>query len=107
MSDALGLDDWWKLEHTMLTLFIVMELPFILKRSRCQPAALAKYSLPFFEAIFSWGCFLYMAAGLQGGVVFGGKLYYPTTGLYAILAVCLMVFMRGLHKEIAGENLPH
>jgi uncharacterized membrane protein YesL len=36
------------------------------------------------QVALTLGCFLWMAAGLQGGVVFGGKFFFPTLAIFSV-----------------------
>jgi hypothetical protein len=36
------------------------------------------------QLMATFGCFVWLAAGLQGGVVFGGKFFFPTLALLSL-----------------------
>ena len=50
----------------------------------------------------SFGCFAWLAAGLQGGVVFGGKLFFPTLALFSLAFQVTRALMLNTEKEMFG-----
>ena len=47
-----------------------------------------------------------MVSGLQGGVVFGGKLFHPTVAVMAMVFLGSSTLMRLAAKEIYGFGRP-
>ncbi len=90
VAEILRLEEWWGIEHTVLCLFMVVILPIVFKRQRgdlfnqlCQISCFLKF-------LATVGCFLWMASGLQGGIVFDGKLAFPSLALLSVgLQVCI------------------
>lgn len=121
ISDLLLLDEWWGLEHTVLLGYMGMNLIMFGKRKRgdwfnvfCQLNCILQVTLLYFclanrgpfwkyhfviylQGLLTSGCFVWMAAGVQGGVVFGGKLFFPTV---ALLSMACQVSCGSLHSTL-------
>lgn len=102
LSAATGADEWWTIEWTVASVLIVLELPIIIKRSRRNAWALVSQICFLVTGLCWMGCFLEMAAGIQGGVVFGGRLFYPALFLLGIALGGVVQTLNLLNAEIYG-----
>jgi hypothetical protein len=102
VSDFLGLEEWWSLEHTFWLAMFLYCLPVIYKRSKGSYNMFGLTSLFTIQIMCVWGCFIWMACGLQGGVVFGGKFFFPTCALLAVTLQCIKSVLTQIEKEFAG-----
>lgn len=102
VSDLLGLEEWWSLEHTLWTLMILQALPIIKKKANGNKVVATSYFLLMVQVLSMWGSVLFMLNGLQGGVVFGGKFYHPTLGFLALLVQVIMMTFQQFHCDLVG-----
>ena len=102
VSDLLGLESWWSLEHTLWTVLFLQSLPIFCKRAAGDKGKLLLQVLFLVQVISAFGALLFLVNGLQGGVVFGGKLFHPNLAVLAVLTHCMMTFMRGFKQDVAG-----
>ena len=98
----LGMEAWWRTEYTILTAFFLMDLPFALQRAKGNRLALLSGWTFWLTNMFVLGACYELFAGVQGGVVFGGKLFYPTVALFALSMQLTRVTIAMLDKEIYG-----
>lgn len=98
----LGMEAWWRTEYTLLTAFFLMDLPFALQRAKGNRLALLSGWTFFLTSMFVLGASYELFAGVQGGVVFGGKLFYPTIALFAMSLQLTRVTIAMLDKEVYG-----
>ncbi len=103
---ALRLEEWWCTELSIFTSCLALNVPMWFRHSRGDLFVFHSM-LSLFLAGMAWmGCFLETASGLQGGVVFGGKLFYPSLALFALaFQGCRMVLIN-LEKELFGYKTP-
>ena len=102
VSDTLGLQEWWAAEHTFWALIILMEIPVLRRRSKGLGNLFVLQSLEILKWIFVWGSFLFLLNGLQGGVVFGGKLFHPTIFALALTCHAFSTSLKTFVKELGG-----
>lgn len=102
VSDLLGLQEWWTLEHSLWLLIILMEVPVLRRRSKGFGNLFLLQSLEILNCIFVWGSLLFLLNGLQGGVVFGGKLFHPTVFTVAFICYAFSTSLKTFVKEIGG-----
>ena len=102
VSDTLGLQEWWAAEHTFWALIILMEIPVLRRRSKGLGNLFVLQSLEILKCIFVWGSFLFLLNGLQGGVVFGGKLFHPTIFALALTCHAFSTSLKTFVKELGG-----
>jgi hypothetical protein len=57
------------------------------------------------QTLATFGCFLWMAAGLQGGVIFGGKLFLPTLALFSVAFQMSRMIQYNADKETYGYGV--
>ena len=75
VSELLALEEWWEVEHTLWAISLVIFLHFGLARPR---SILLQGLLGMVQSNLLFGMFIFLINGIQGGVVFGGKLFHPT-----------------------------
>lgn len=102
VSDLLGLQEWWAAEHTFWALVILMEVPVLRRRSKGFGSLFALQLMEILKGLFIWGSFLFVVNGLQGGVIFGGKLHHPTLFTLALTCCAFKVSLNTFVKEIGG-----
>ena len=102
VSDLLGLEEWWGLEHSLWALIILMEVPVLKRRAKGFGNLFLLQSMEILKGIFVWGSLLFLLNGLQGGVVFGGKLFHPTVFTVAYICYAFTTSLRTFVKEIGG-----
>lgn len=102
VSDTLGLQEWWGAEHTFWALIILMEAPILRRRSKGLGNLFVLQSLEILKSVFVWGSFLFLLNGLQGGVVFGGKLFHPTVFALAVTCHAFSTSLKAFVKELGG-----
>ncbi len=98
----LRLDEWWCTELSVVAFCALMSLPHWVRRARGNMFVLASQVGVFLAGMAWLGCFLETAAGLQGGVVFGGKLHYPSLVLLSLAVQACRYTMLTLEKEMFG-----
>lgn len=99
----LGMEAWWQTEYTVLAAFFLLDLPLALKRAKGNKLALLSGWASFLTYMFIFGATYELFAGVQGGVVFGGKLFYPTVALFALSLQMTRMTFTALDKEIYGN----
>ena len=99
----LGMEAWWRTEYTILAAFFLMDLPFALQRAKGNRLALLSGWTFWLTNMFVLGASYELFAGVQGGVVFGGKLFYPTVALFALSLQLSRMVIAMLGKEIYGH----
>lgn len=99
---TLRLEEWWCFELTVFSLCFAMNVPLWIKRSGGNWYILHSHIAIFLAGMAWMGCFLETAAGLQGGVVFGGKLFYPSLALMALAVQACRYMLLNLEKEVYG-----
>ena len=102
VSDLLGLQEWWSMEHSLWLLIILMEVPVLRRRSKGFGNLFLLQSLEILKCIFVWGSFVFLLNGLQGGVVFGGKLFHTTVFTLAFTCCAFTTSLKTFVKEIGG-----
>ena len=110
---ATGIDAFWSAEWTVAVLCLALNLPIMLGRARAGKFGYNMATqLSCLLSGLAWiGCFLEFAAGIQGGVVFGGQIYYPAVFLlglaFAGAAHCVDMAnyeVFGLGADTAGRD---
>lgn len=99
VSDLLGLQEWWSLEHTLWVAGTLYMLSWASKKQKSQCLLLM---LNHIQTMCVWGCFIFIINGVQGGVPFGGKLFHPTLAIFAVLLTTIADLLGGIGKELAG-----
>lgn len=102
VSDVLGLEEWWGLEHTLWTLFLVQSIPITLRRASGDKGKIFLQVLFFVQVLCSWGVLIFYLNGLQGGAIFGGALHHPSMAFLALLVQTVMITIRQLRLDMAG-----
>ena len=102
VSDALGLEEWWGLEHTLWTLLIFQSLPIILKRAGGDKGKIVLQLLFMVQVISCYGALIFFLNGLQGGVIFEGKLSHPSMAFLALLVQAIMITITQMRLDMAG-----
>ena len=87
VSELLALEEWWDVEHTLWTISVVIFLHFGLSRPR---NILLPGFLGMAQSNLILGMFIFLINGIQGGVVFGGKLFHPTMLVVGKSNFCLL-----------------
>ncbi len=91
------MEDWWGIEHTVFCLFMAVNVTIVLKRKRGDLFNQLCQINCYLKALAIVGCFLWLAAGLQGGVVFDGKLHFPSLALLSVgIQVSILLINRAL-----------
>ncbi|TRY67633.1 hypothetical protein TCAL_14682 [Tigriopus californicus] len=102
LSAVTGADEWWTIEWTVASMLITLELPIIIKRAHRNWLALVSQVCFLITGLCWMGCFLEVAAGIQGGVVFGGRLFYPALFLLGIALGGVVHTLNLINAEIYG-----
>ena len=102
VSDLLQLEEWWTVEHSVFTFLLVSSLVAVLRRRRGNWVSQVSQIGVLLQIMASFGCFTWLAAGLQGGVVFGGKLFFPTLALFSLAFQVARALMLNTEKEMFG-----
>lgn len=102
VSDLLGLQEWWSLEHSLWALIILMEVPVLRRRSKGFGNLFLLQTMEILKGVFVWGSFLFLINGLQGGVVFGGKLFHPSVFTIALTCHAFNTSLKTFVKEMGG-----
>jgi hypothetical protein len=102
VSDALGLEEWWALEHTLWTLLILQSLPLVLKRAKGDKGKMLLQILSMVQILCTWGALIFYLNGLQGGVIFGGNLSHPSMAFLALIVQVIMITLRQMRIDMAG-----
>lgn len=105
VSDFLHLDEWWGIEHSIFSIFMTINLFFFLRRRRGDWYETFCQTNSMLQALGTLGCFMWMASGLQGGVVFGGKLFFPTWALFSMALQIVRMYLNITEKELYGYGL--
>ncbi len=98
----LGMESWWCCEYTVAVAFFFANLPYLLYRSKGNRLAAISMLAYFYGAFFLLGTMYELFAGLQGGVVFGGKLFYPTLAMFAVVCQMIKLEFQVLENDIYG-----
>ena len=99
----LGMDAWWRTEYSVLAACLLLDLPFALRRAKGNRLTLLSNWAMFLAYMFMFGSMYEIFAGVQGGVVFGGKLFYPTLALFAMSLQMTKMTLAMLDKEVYGN----
>jgi len=102
VSDALGLEEWWALEHTLWTLLILQSLPIVLKRAGGDKGKILLQILTIVQIICTWGALIFYLNGLQGGAIFGGNLSHPSMAFLALIVQTIMITLKQMRQDMAG-----
>jgi len=102
VSDLLQLDEWWTLEHSVFTFLLTASLLAILGRNKGTRLSLLCQIGVELQLMATFGCFVWLAAGLQGGVVFGGKFFFPTLALLSLAFQVTRGMQHLAEKEMYG-----
>lgn len=102
VSDFLALEEWWSLEHTLWTIILLQAIPMVFRRAAGDKLKVVLQYLSVIQQLSLWGSLLFMLNGLQGGVVFGGKLYHPTIAFVAILCQCFKATFENFRLDMVG-----
>ena len=97
-----GLKEWWGMEHTMMAMFTGLWFVSCYARNKGVWQDIIVQMVNAMTGILWVGSFLHFVFGLQGGVIFGGKLFYPTLMLFALLIRGFELNFVGVMKEIHG-----
>lgn len=81
---------------------MTMNTFFLLRRGRGDGFNLLCQINCSLMQFFTLGCFFWLAAGLQGGVVFGGKFFFPTVALFSMVIQMVRMTEYCIDKEIYG-----
>lgn len=100
--DLLGLEEWWTMEHTLIMAGLLWGIPFYYKRANGDWHHFWLQQMFGAGHLAHFGCMLYMILGFQGGIVFGGKFFFPTLAFLAVLHQGLRNMLTMIRKEIAG-----
>lgn len=90
VSDYLALEEWWSTEHTLWLLVLLLAMPTRIQRCGGNVRKIIVETLSMVQYTFTWGAFLFMLNGLQGGVVFGGKFFHPSMAFLAVTLQCIL-----------------
>lgn len=102
VSDLLGLEEWWTLEHTLWAVAVAQSLPFFFKRAAGDKIKLLLQLAFLVQLLSMWGSLVYMLNGLQGGVVFGGKLFHPSVAFLGLTIQVIMMTLKQMRRDMAG-----
>jgi hypothetical protein len=102
VADLLQLEEWWTLEHSVFTVLLVSSLVAVLRRGRGNWVNQVSQIGVLLQIMATFGCFAWLAAGLQGGVVFGGKLFFPTLALFSLAFQVTRALLLNTEKEMYG-----
>ena len=105
LSELLALKEWWGAEHTVFLLWLSLCLPAYGKRSswNCQDVILQLVS--GLSDLMIFGSLVQMVNGLQGGVLFSGKLKMPTLAVIQVVTMQFGASFGTIKKEIYGYGV--
>jgi hypothetical protein len=98
----LGMETWWCCEYTVAAVFTLMNLPFAVMRSKGSKLHFLSMLIATYTGLAHMGTMYELFAGLQGGVVFGGKLFYPTLAMFALATQSVRLYFVWLNHEVYG-----
>ena len=102
VAEILRLEEWWGIEHSSFAILMTMNTFFLLRRGRGDWFNLLCQINCSLMQFFTLGCFFWLAGGLQGGVVFGGKFFFPTVALLSMVLQMVRMTEYCIDKEIYG-----
>jgi len=102
VSDFLGLEEWWTLEHSLWAFFLLQGLPVMYKRAGGEKLHMLLQLAFMSQLLCLWGSFIWMLNALQGGIVFGGKLFHPSIFFIGLAIQVIMMTFKQLRKDMAG-----
>lgn len=100
-----GFKEWWALEHTVVAVAFACMVPSLVRRNsgECNKAMLQLVASV--KGLMWIATFFHLVQGLQGGVVFGGKLHYPTLFVLGLLLRGFNLNFLGTMQEIHGYGM--
>ena len=98
----LGMEAWWRTEYSVLAAMFLLDLPLALRRAKGNRLTLLSNWAMFLSFMLLFGSMYEIFAGVQGGVVFGGKLFYPTLALFAMSLQMTKMILSFVDNEVYG-----
>lgn len=102
VSNALQLDVWWRVEFTAMLVLCLLNLPFYKYRSQGSSFKTLSQFLFMLTFLGLGGTFFQMTSGIQTGLLFGGKLFFPSLLLMSLVCQFVKLVLIQLDKEIYG-----
>lgn len=103
--DAAGLREWWAIEHSVMAIAFACMLPSLLRKNQGDCPKMLLQLVASVKGLVWIATFFHFAQGIQGGVVFEGKLAFPTLMLLALLLQGFYLNFVGMMKEIHGYGM--
>merc|ERR1719270_1564246 len=97
-----GVKEWWALEHTVALVALACMVPSLVRRGNNKAMLQVVASI---RGVMWVATFFHLIQGLQGGVIFGGKLHYPTLFLLGLLLRGFNLNFAGTMNEIHGYGM--
>ena len=82
--------------------FIFQGLPVMYKRAGGEKLHMLLQLAFMSQLLCLWGSFIWMLNALQGGIVFGGKLFHPSIFFIGLAIQVIMMTFKQLRKDMAG-----
>merc|ERR1719210_287028 len=97
-----GVKEWWSLEHTVALVALACMVPSLVRRGNDKAMLQVVASI---RGVMWGATFFHLIQGLQGGVVFGGRLHYPTLFVLGLLLRGFNLNFAGTMQEIHGYGM--